>query len=143
MTGSPGKTFYHASPIPWQPGAILTGRGHDYVKEWANADFYRILDMYRPVNAIAHHDGVFMCDNDDDLDSAGGSTEWVLQVEPIGPIERHDMNWSSAISCGVSENMSNHDLAMLAQNYWKGIATCDPLWEYLASHARVLHCEKF
>ena len=138
-----GKYFYHASPIPWEEGKVLAGRLDDYEHDWIDTDFYGILEKHRPRDSIGHRDAVFMCDNDDDLDAAGGSTDWVLVVEPLGPVERHDMNWSSAISCAVSDGASENEILLFARNYWDGVPSDDPLWEYLTKSVRVISCEKF
>ena len=99
---SSGKIFYHGSMDYLPAGTILTPR-NEYEKHWQNTDFYKPLEMYRPPHMLAHKDSVFMCDNIDDIDLAGGGTEYVFTVQPIGKIEKHDLNWSSEISALVGD----------------------------------------
>ena len=99
------QTYYHGSSNYLPVGTILNARD-EYESDWQHTDFYSILEKYRPSDQLSHKQSVFMCDNSDDLDSAGGGTEWVFTLEPLGPVQRHDMNWSSEISCLVSDGYS-------------------------------------
>lgn len=136
-------TYYHGSHIKLPPGFILTGRGSDYEISWSNTDFYQILEKYRPEDKIAHKEAVFMCGNDDDIDCAGGGTEWVFTLRADGPVEKHDINWTSSISCALSENAEEKDIRELAYNYWSGVPSEDPLWEHLTRQATIISCEEF
>lgn len=137
------RLFYHGSYDPLPVGTIMTGRGQDYENDWQNTDFYSILEKYRPENMISHRDAVFMCDNDDDLDAVGGATDYVLTLVALDKVERHDINWSSAISMALDQNMSDEEIAEFARKYWSGEPSDDPLWEYLTRSAKVQHVEEF
>ena len=99
------------------------------------------LEAHRPDGMIAHRDAVFMCDNDQDIDAAGGGTEYVFTLMPRGPVQRHDMNWASEIS-GLLEDAGegNQDLiAKAADNYWRGVPHHnESLWEYLTPSAEIV-----
>lgn len=97
--------FYHSSGKQLPVGTILCGRGQDYHNDWGLSDFYQILEENRPSEYLPHKDAVFFLDNDNELDCAGGETEWVFEVEPIGIISRHDLNWSSEISSLISDGI--------------------------------------
>ena len=137
------KSFYHGSDRDWEIGTVSRGRGADYHKDWSQTDFYSTLEKYRPSEMIAHSEAVFMCDNDDDIDSVGGATDWVLEMLPLGPVERHDINWSSAISAAVDDDADEDAIKEMAMNYWNGIASPDPLWEYLTREAKVIGSEPY
>jgi hypothetical protein len=68
------STFYHGSMEELPVGTILTPRDN-YEQAWGDTDFYAALEHYRPANMLAHNQAVFMCDNPDDIDLAGGGTE--------------------------------------------------------------------
>ena len=93
---------------------------------------------------LAHKNAVFMCDNDQDIDCAGGGTEYLMVVKPLGKIEKHDLNWSSEISCLISENASEDLIKQAAENYWYGIPHHNKnVWEYLTPEAVILAVELF
>lgn len=129
--------YYHGSHLQLEIGSIILPRDN-YEDDWNNTDFYNALEKYRPLDMISHKGGVFMCDNEDDIDLAGGSIDYIYEVVPIGKVEKHDMNWSSEISCLISEGYSvdSEEVKLAADNYWRGFPHTDEnVWEYL--------CEKF
>lgn len=145
VTLGPSKKFYHGSYEKLPVGTILTPRDN-YESNWQNTDFYKPLEKYRPKNMLPHKKSVFMCDNPDDVDLAGGSTEWLLTVEPLGPVQRHDLNWSSEISMLISDGHSIDSpvVQKAATNYWNGVPhPNESVWEYLTSSAKVVAVEKY
>jgi hypothetical protein len=139
------QLFYHGSSKRLPVGTVLKPRREDYEKDWNNTDFYAVLEHYRPANMLAHKDAVFMCDNPDDIDNSGGATDWLLTVEPLGDVQRHDLNWSSEISRLVSDDPDDIEaIQRAAENYWNGIPHHDEnVWEYLTPSARVVAVEAY
>lgn len=140
------RRYYHGSPIAHAVGTVLGGRGDAYQADWKSSMFYTVLEAHRPADCIAHHEAVFMVDNDDDLDCAGGATDWVLELQPVGPVSRHDLNWSSEICALLSEgySASSAEVISCATNYWAGQAhPNESVWEYLTKSAQVLSCEPY
>ena len=136
--------LYHGSATPFEPGFVLTPRGEEYEENWGGTDFYAALERWRPDGATAHRDAVFLVGDPDDVDLAGGSTDWCLEVEPTGPVTRHDINWGSEISClrGDGKGIEDPEVRRAALAYWAGEAhPNESVWEYLAPGARVLSCE--
>lgn len=140
------KVFYHGSSAKLPVGTILTS-GHDnYERNWADNNWYQALEKYRPPEYRPHSWSVFMVDNDNDLDNAGGGTEWVFTVEPIGQVSRHDLNWSSEISVLFDKgyDMFSDTIEEAALNYWNGVPHYnESVWEYLVPKARIISVEKF
>lgn len=139
------KRFYHGSMERLEIGTILTPRSN-YEQNWSNTDFYAALEKYRPINMLGHKNSVFMCDNSDDIDLAGGGTEWLFTVIPLGKIERHDLNWGSEISCLVSDGHSidSEEVKNAAINYWNGTPHHDEnVWEYLTPSAKIVKVEEY
>ena len=139
------KNFYHGSMISLPVGTILVPR-FNYEENWKDTDFYLALEHYRPSNMISHKSGVFMCDNPDDVDAAGGGTEWLFTVQPLGPIQRHDLNWGSEISCLISDGhpIDSEEVSHAAQNYWAGVPYhSENVWEYLTPRAKILKVEEY
>lgn len=139
-------TYYHGSMDYLPVGTILTPRGQDYEKDWANTDFYAVLEHYRPKNKPAHKQSVFMVTDPDDVDLAGGGTEWLMTVKPLGPVSRHDLNWSSEISMLLSDgfDINSNQVQQAANNYWQGVAhPNESVWEYLTPKAEILAVEEY
>jgi hypothetical protein len=138
-------TYYHGSHSPIEPGTVMTGRGVRYESQWTDADFFWALEIHRPEGCLAHRDAVFMVDNVEDIDNAGGCTDFCLEVMPEEPVSRHDLNWSTEISCLISDGHAPRSEAVreAALNYWKGLPhpEREPVWECLARKVTVLKCE--
>jgi len=140
------KTFYHGSMTRLPVGTILTPRLEDYENNWGGTDFYRALEMYRPANMMSHKESVFMCDNEEDVDAAGGGTDWLFTVQPLGKIERHDLNWASEISMLADQgyDIDSNEIEDAAYNYWHGIPhPNESVWEYLAPKAKIIKVEEY
>ena len=132
--------YFHGSAHHFETETILRGRCDAYHQDWSGTDFYRILEANRPSGSLPHAMAVFMA-SDDDLDNAGGSTDWVLELDPIGLVRRHDLNWSSQISCLVADGYPDDHPKVVdaARQYWMGTPHPDEsVWEYLAQEARVV-----
>lgn len=138
--------YFHGSMNYLPVGTILTPRMDEYEKDWSGTDFYNILEKYRPKNMLSHKESVFMVDNEDDIDLAGGGTDWLFTVKPLGPIQKHDMNWSSEISMLVSDGYSidSTEIINAANNYWKGVPHHnESVWEYLTTKAEIIRVEEY
>jgi hypothetical protein len=140
------RQYYHGSYEELPIGTVLRPRDEAYERDWQHTDFYSILEQYRPPEMLSHKNAVFMCDNPDDVDVAGGATEWLLIVVPLGKVERHDLNWSSEISMLVSSDDADNTVAIkqAAHNYWQGIPHhSETVWEYLTPSAQVVAVERY
>lgn len=138
--------YFHGSNEELPVGTMLSPRGAAYAHDWGGTDFYSVLERYRPNGMRAHADAVFLVSDPDDIDLAGGGTEWIFEVDPIGDITRHDLNWSSEISCLLSEGLpvDSEAVCRAALSYWGGVPHAnESVWEYLCDQARILTCEPF
>lgn len=138
--------FYHGSDEHLPVGTILTARPDQFTTTWGKNDWCAILERFRPVDMLAQHDAIFMCDNDEDVDAAGGGTEWVFTVKPLGRVEKHDMNWGTHISMLLCDDPDNLDaIQKAAINYWNGVPydVGESLWEYLTPQAEIVAVERF
>lgn len=142
---SNNQPYYHGSYDNLPVGTILTPRD-DYESNWKDTDFYGPLEMYRPKDKLSHKQSVFMCDNPDDVDLAGGATEWLFTVAPMGKVQRHDLNWGSEISSLVGDGhaFDSEEVMEAANNYWAGIPHHnESVWEYLTPAAKIVKVEEY
>lgn len=138
--------FYHGSGDKMNPGDVLTARGPLYESDWKDANFYAALERHRPADKLAHRDAVFMVCVVDDVDLAAGGPEYIFEVLPIGPVSKHDMNWSGEIACLISDGLdvNSDEVRQAARSYWVGNPSPnETLWEYLASSAKILRVEVY
>lgn len=138
--------YYHGSFGSFPRGTVLHGRGAAYAADWQHTDFYAILEAHRPADHLAHQDAVFMVGAVDDVDLAGGHTAFCLEVQPEGAVTKHDLNWSSEISCLLSDGHApdSPEVIAAAQAYWQGVThPNESVWEYLAPAFIVLRCEPY
>ena len=139
------ETFYHGSMEYLPVGTILTPRDN-YEEMWGNTAFYAALEYYRPEHMLSHKESVFMCIDEDDVDLAGGGTEWLFKVKPLGKIEKHDLNWGSEVSMFIDEgyDIKSKEVKQASLNYWNGIPhTGENVWEFLTPKAQILHVERY
>ena len=139
------QTFYHGSMEELPVGTILTPRDN-YEQDWGNTDFYSVLEKYRPANQLSHSQSIFMCHDPDDVDLAGGGTEWLFTVVPLGPVQKHDINWSSEISMLTSDGyaVDSPEVKNAAEKYWAGVPHYnESVWEYLTPKARITAVEEY
>jgi hypothetical protein len=138
--------YYHGSMEHLPVGTILKPRGTDYEASWGNTAFYAVLERYRPSHMLGHKHTVFMVSDTDDVDLAGGGTEWLFTVKPLGPVSKHDMNWSSEISMLTDDghDMDSPQVKKAAENYWQGVPhPNESVWEYLTPAAEILKVEAY
>ena len=158
------QAYFHGSNTKLEPGTVLRGRGEAYRLEWSSlGPAYELLESRKPDGMISHHEGVFMCsenedkNNDyglDDIDCCGGGTEYICLMKPIGVIEKHDMNQMPTAVClfdTLDELDSNsleykevyQQIVDCIDDYWNGVASGDPLWEYIAREAEIIEVHPF
>ena len=136
------KNFYHGSYDKLEPGTVLTPKGKDYEAAWGGTGFYGALEKHRPPEQLAHKEGVFMVANPDDVDNAGGATDYIYAVVPMGEPQRHDMNWGTAISSLLDNGARRNDseIKFAADQYWSGKPHPDgnSVWEFIAPRAKIV-----
>jgi hypothetical protein len=138
--------FFHGSSNYLEVGFVLRGRDDAYEASWSKCDFYKIPENNRPKHCLPHAKAVFAVGDPDDIDLAGGATEWIFELDPTGDVSRHDLNWSSEISYLLSEghDAQSKEVLTAAANYWSGIAhPNESVWEYLMSEAQIVRVEPY
>jgi shikimate kinase len=135
------KIFYHGSYDKFKVGQVLTPREDQYEESWGPNNWYQALEEHRPTEYRRHSQSVFMVVNEDDVDVAGGATDYVYKVKPIENVERHDLNWSSEISYLLDQghDANSVEVKEAASNYWTGVPHHnESVWEYTAPKAEIV-----
>jgi hypothetical protein len=139
----PSQLFHGSYDGSFEPGTVLKARPHIYEEAWQGTDFYAILERHRPEGLLPHKGSVFMVGDEDDVDLSGGPIDVIYLVEPLGKLQRHDLNWSSEISCLMSElgpnGADSEEVNKAAKAYWNGDPHHDEnVWEYLAPAMKII-----
>ena len=145
--------YYHGTDNFLPTGTVMTGRGSAYAEDWKTlGEAYDILEERRPQHLIAHRNAVFMCSVDvdnppdtglDNIGICGGGTKYVSILRPKAPVSRHDINQMSLAQHLIGEEADIKEIYAAVDDYWAGVASGDPLWEFLTTEAVVFKTEVF
>ena len=146
------QAFYHASFHELPLGTVLRGdfgEGH----AWRlRAPVSRLLEARRPTGQVSRTSAVFATTSARTAVKAGGGTDYVYEVEPVGPMSGpFDSGWHSEISrvwlatggAMDADLASNPRFAAMADAYWAGEKCRGKLCagryqEYLMPSARIV-----
>ena len=128
-------SFFHGSKRDIQLGTIIKGkRIQHYDSESKMVE--KVLEHFKPLDCLSRNASVFMVDapNIDLIEKAGGYADYIYSVEPLGKIEKNDVSWWGDIYSLSLHYSSIEELIPeskeIAINYWKGVSSKKPLWEY-------------
>lgn len=137
MFENKNSNYYHGSYDLLDDGTILKSPEKSYTKSEDNTFLEKIMEKYRPEDKISRYNAIFLSDNIDSIDAAGGSTDYVYSVEPIGKIEKSDLAWYTEIQMTDDENLQKE----YAENYWNGVPFYEKdvrCWEYRVEAAIIV-----
>ena len=111
----------------------------------------KIFEFYRPANAPSRQRAFFLVDDLDVISVAGGTDEYIYQVQSVGRITRHDQGWLGELADFIAGDRADEKrirpkkaYEKLAKQYWSGEQFPTPewsLWEYLTPSFRVIKLE--
>lgn len=133
------KKYYHGSYDLLPIGTILKPHDKSYTKI-NDVQLEEIMEKYKPKDKLSRYDSVFMVDDIDLIDSAGGSIDFIYLVEPLGKIEKSDLNWYTEIDMITPEHNEKLE-KKYAENYWNGIPYDDfdsSVFEYRTPLAKII-----
>ena len=143
-------TLFHGSTILFTKGTVLRPQSGGYVDhpdaEPQHHMTEEILERFRPENCIPRSKAVFMVDNPDLIDYAGGYTDHIYEVEPVGEVTKGNLAWYSELyalceDAVLSESAETPEMEQAARSYWNASPkdSRHDLYEYMASSAIVIH----
>jgi hypothetical protein len=143
-------TYFHGSYDKLPRGTVLSPEHGNFMKTFEDFEMegHFKLEQFKPAGSLSRNECIFMTDNIDDIDNAGGATDHIYIVNPIGKTEIHDLGWMSEIDVIISDSFDNGEqdspetlekIKQAALNYWAGVPfSDDPVWEYLAKQAVIV-----
>lgn len=136
--------YYHGSKLELQIGLVLTSsEDRGYTSDEVVRDLECLFERFKPKNKTSRKLAVYMVDNPNDIDYLGGYNDYVYQVVPCSKPDKSDLTWYSKVNREVgdffdpSEKFPMNVIDMI-NNYWQGIPSENPLWEYRVKTAKVL-----
>jgi len=145
------QRFYHGSSVELKPGTILGGR--KFVSKFGDVE--KILEMFRPEGMNGRLDSVYLVSRPSKISVAGGSTDYIYQVEPVDEPQAHDQFWLGEIYDLAMINADEltkrgpklksstikkmlDEVRPLAENYWGGKRKSGDVQEFLCKEAKVI-----
>jgi hypothetical protein len=129
------QSFVHYSAKELPVGTVLTGQG----RSWWTGEWARVLERYRPKGMMPLNQGVFMfdaTDSRDHRDVGGADRKFGFEVKPLGPVQKHDARWAFDLDAALDSG-DDDSIEVYAGNYWRGVASDEPMWEYITSRAEI------
>lgn len=133
------KKYYHGSYDKLPIGTILKPHDKSYTRI-NDVELENIMEKYRPKDKLSRYDSVFMADDIDSIEDAGGSIDFIYLVEPLGEVEKSDLNWYSEIDMITPEHNTELEKEY-AENYWNGVPYDDldsSVFEYRTPAAKII-----
>lgn len=149
--------LYHGSRKSFPLGFTLLPQSDGYIHAErdnpAHAMLEGLLEKYRPDDCIPRDKAVFLVDDPDMIDNAGGYSDYLYTVDPVGPVTKCNLAWYSALyllcehealSAAEAKAMGREwypeweepEMREHALNYWKAAPHgSDDLAEYLCTSA--------
>jgi hypothetical protein len=135
--------LYHGSQKKFPIGFTLLPQSDGYAasqnEDIANTE--QILEAHRPPHCLPRSKSVFLVGDPEEIDFAGGYTDFIYRVEPIGRVEKNDMDWYGQLSCVMWDEEDDPEAVRLAENYWNGTPSDhseNSLFEYRAGSAKIV-----
>lgn len=134
--------LYHGSMKEFPNGFVLFSQNDGYVSHLRDIEVE--FDKYRPRHILSRFNSMFMVDNPELIDSAGGHDDYIYLVEPIGPVFKSDLAWYTEFDAFWYEGGQDIPAEVIASNYWNGVPYINSehsLWEYRAQSAKIIRME--
>lgn len=113
--------YFHGSQEEYQLGDGIFPNPDGYTNQKEVAPLEALFEEERPEN-IEHKrtDCIFLCDNERDIDNAGGFTDYIYLIDiEDGFVEASDMSWYTQASFALSEG-DEEKAREYARKYWNG-----------------------
>jgi hypothetical protein len=139
------KRYFHGSRFQLPVGFKITPQKNGYTSHPETQKAERLLEKYRPTNKLSRSQSVFLVDDPELIDFAGGYEDYIYEVQPVGKVEKSDLSWYSEIesipSGGIYLDSYEEEIKQCALNYWNDVPYYKPensLFEYRTPAAIII-----
>lgn len=113
--------LFHGSRKNFPIGFRLLPQADGYTSYQEVQNIENLFEKYRPENKTSRKSSVFLTDNINNIDGAGGYTDYIYAVEPELTPEASDLAWySEADSLYDEEETPSKELLNAIAMYWNG-----------------------
>lgn len=132
--------YFHGTIFNMPIGFELTPQPNGYANNPATSKLEDLFEECRPANKTPRAKAVYISDDMDLIDAAGGYTDVIYVVEPVGEPEKSDLAWYTEADNHLQEG-NYFDAMICASNYWSGKEYIHPeksCFEFRCVRAKVL-----
>lgn len=139
--------FYHMSPQLYKEGDKIEGNGQDKIHSAIEDG----LELFKPEGFLSRRDAVFTHSQTNFSESGLVCSGYIYQVELPEGIQKHDLIWITPLQqaqlklkyinmLGMKKypDWSEDLLRKCAKNYWEGVPSDKPNWEYLSPYMIII-----
>lgn len=130
--------FYHGSYSELPIKTLLQINPDSYSNK--NNLIEDIFEVNRPDYLISRKKSIYLSDNIEDIDNLGGYNDFIYEVELVDSnIEKSDLNWYTMAFQELEESngVINSKIEKYIKNYWNGVSSDSPCWEYRVEKASI------
>jgi hypothetical protein len=128
-TSSKSGTFYHGSKKDFPVGFVLTPQADGYVhgvygdeSDQLIRKIEKILEENRPPTRISRLQSVFLVAQAGKIEHAGGQSDYIYLVEPIGAAEESCLWWYQELeNLAFQPRLRQSAAKIAAMNYWNNV----------------------
>ena len=131
------KQYYHGSRKKFPNGFLLLPQTDGYLHYPETMVLESIFEKYRPTHKLSRFKSVFLVDNPELCEYAGGYEDYVYLVQPQGVVEASDLAWYTE----ADGHEDKEEKKRCALNYWNGVpftGRANRLVEYRTPAAKIL-----
>lgn len=133
--------LYHGSQKEFKPGFMLEPQSDGYTSLDSEKEIEDLFEKHRPKDKISRKSCVFLADDIDLIDPAGGYTDYIYDVIPKGNVDKSDLAWYTDVFLHMEDDYDEKDLLPMIRNYWSGKEyknKGNSLFEYRAKSAKII-----
>ena len=138
--------YLHGSTKIFGKDFILLPQPDGYANTCETPEFEAYVESRRPSDKLSRLKSVFLSEDADLIDGAGGYTDAIYEVKPLSPPEGSDLAWYTEAfgefdSKQYGGTYDSEKLDSCIDAYWSGIPYSDPEnsnFEYRVSSAQVV-----
>ena len=112
--------YYHGSQTEFKVGFVLKPQ-NEYTSSPEVKTLEDLFEKHRPKGKLSRSKSVFLVDDPDLIDYAGGYDDFIYVVEPIGKVEKSDLGWYTEVDTIMHDDYDEADLLQMIRNYWDGV----------------------
>ena len=130
--------YYHGSNTKLRLGDAIYPNPKGYTNAHEVRALEDLFESVKPANIeFSRKDCVFLCDCEEDIDNAGGHTDYIYKVDlESGFTEKSDMSWYTKSSVQLADG-NIKGAKKSAEKYWSGEAN-EGVYEYRTDEVLII-----